>query len=180
MEKKGFQQIMAAVNELPLDKILDQAETLLTKLSDNSASEKTMSNKLLGDTDNIEKGTDGNLMQGLLKGVIKLLKLIIASRPVANSLLNTNVTPNALASNDPMSPDEMNVPNCDINKQEKLEMFDKWLEIAIENGELTPDDLNLDNLDSEAHDSFVDMAHNFGLSEDELIHKINAKLSLKE
>ena len=152
-EKKGFRNLIAVVNDLPLESLLKNAEDLLNDIEGNDASKQSDSNKInkLADKGNNEQ-ENGSAMASLLKLVIKLLKMIIASRPVVNSLYGTDNATNGSVSNVGV-PSEATPRDNVMSKQDALKktlaqfdpdefkiLFDHLVDVAVEDGELTPEE----------------------------------------
>lgn len=160
-EKKGFRNLIAEVNDLPLENLLNKAEDLLNDLEGNVASEQSDSqkiNKLAANRHDNKKDKDkngnenGSAMASILKLVIKLLKMIIASRPVVNSLYGTDNATNGSVSNVGV-PSETTPRDNVMSKQDALKktlaqfdpdefkiLFDHLVDVAVEDGELTPEE----------------------------------------
>lgn len=167
--KKGFRNLIAVVNNLPLESLLKNAEDLLKHFEENVASEQSGSNKInkLADSQSPEKSgkkTDkgnneqenGSAMASILKLVIKLLKMIIASRPVVNSLYGTDIATNGSVSSASI-PSETTPRDNAMSEQDSEQdalkktlaqfdpdefkiLFDHLVDVAVEDGELTPEE----------------------------------------
>lgn len=106
--------------------------------------------------------------------VIKLLRILIQLRPAANALLDTSLQTSAFFQNvnssNPMPDDLFNVMEGEdkINSAARAEimvMLDQMVEIAAEDGELSP----------EEEGYLLDIAREAGVNENALLAKVKMK-----
>lgn len=133
--KNSLLKVQNAVQSMPLESILETAE-------------------MVADAINIP----------FLPAVIKVLKLLVKAQPVANNLLGTSIkVTDSIADikNANKNIDEEN----DAERAEMMDMLDQMIDIAADDGELTP----------EEEECLLDMVRDLGLNEKVVLTKVKMK-----
>ena len=135
--KNSLLKIQNAVQTLPLEEVLDTAESVAPLIP--------------------AAGTP-------LLYVIKVLKLLIKARPVANNLLGTSIKMTDSIADIKNANKNIDDEN-DAERAEMMDMLDQMIDIAADDGELTP----------EEEECLLDMVRDLGLNEKVVLTKVKMK-----
>lgn len=133
--KNSLLKVQNAVQSMPLESILETAE-------------------MVADAINIP----------FLPAVIKVLKLLVKAQPVANNLLGTSIkVTDSIA--DIKDANRSIDAEGDAERAEMMDMLDQMIDIAADDGELTP----------EEEECLLDIVRDLGLNEKVVLTKVKMK-----
>ena len=133
--KNSLLKVQNAVQSMPLESILETAE-------------------MVADAINIP----------FLPAVIKVLKLLVKAQPVANNLLGTSIkVTDSIA--DIKDANRSIDAEGDAEQAEMMDMLDQMIDIAADDGELTP----------EEEEYLLDIVRDLGLNEKVVLTKVKMK-----
>ena len=133
--KNSLLKVQNAVQSMPLESILETAE-------------------MVADAINIP----------FLPAVIKVLKLLVKAQPVANNLLGTSIkVTDSIA--DIKDANRSIDAEGDAERAEMMDMLDQMIDIAADDGELTP----------EEEEYLLDIVRDLGLNEKVVLTKVKMK-----
>ena len=135
--KNSLLKVQNAVQSMPLEGILETAESVAPLIP--------------------AAGTP-------LLYVIKVLKLLIKIRPVANNLLDTSIKVTDSVADIKNANKIIDAEN-DAERTEMMDMLDQMIDIAADDGELSP----------EEEECLLDIVRNLGLSEKVVLTKVKMK-----